>query len=365
MTINVQKELLLEKLNLVSRFTSNRLASSTALQGVLVKTDDTQIHLYSTNLSTYFHTSFPYTEKEPIQIIIEPKKIIEFLNLLNPGEVVLEIKEKQITLTQNKTKGSFPVMNAEEFPFPPSVADNEQKMPSKFFLDNLPLLLFTSSSDETRPVLTGINFVNAEGELLMVATDGFRLSLIKQKTMGEIPSMIIPADFLQEVLKSIKDIKEIGFSFSREEKIVKFTVARDEYYSRLIEGDFPPFERVVITESKTKITVDKSELQRSVKLISIFARDFSNVIICEFTKTGLSIRPKKEANEENTAFQEISFEGEDQKVAFNYKFLLDLLNHIEDKSITIEILRPDAPVAFKLQKNPNFLHIIMPVRIQE
>lgn len=365
MTINVQKDLLLEKLNLVSRFTSNRLSSSTALQGVLIKTNDTRVHMYSTNLTTYFHTSFPYSEKEPIQVIVEPRKVIEFLNLLNTGDVSVEISDKQIIIKQEKTKGSFPVMSAEEFPLPPSIVENEQKIDSKFFLDNLPLLLFTASSDDTRAVLTGINFVNAESELLMVATDGFRLSLIKKKTMGEIPSMIIPSEFLSEILKSIKDLKEVLFSFSRDEKMVKFTVGDDEYYSRLIDGDFPPFERVLLTESKTKITIDRSELMRNVKIISIFARDFSNVIICEFTKEGLSIRPKKEANQENTAFQEIEMEGEDQRVAFNYKFMLDLLNHLDEKTITIEILRPDAPVAFKLQKNPDFLHIIMPVRIQE
>jgi DNA polymerase III subunit beta len=365
MNINVQKDLLLEKLNLVTRFTSNRLASSTALQGVLLKTDDEKVHLYSTNLSTYFHTSFPYTEKEPQQVIIDPKKVIEFLNLLNPGAVTLEIKEKQITVVQGKTKGSFPLIEADEFPLPPNITDVEQKMNSSFFLENLPLLLFTASSDETRPVLTGINFVNAEGELLLVSTDGFRLSLIKQKNMGEMPSMIIPSDFLQEVLRSIKDIKEVGFAFSKTEKMVKFGVGSDEYYSRLIDGEFPPFERVLLTESKTKITVDRSELLRNVKLISIFARDFSSVIICEFTKDGLVITPKKEANSENKAFQEIEMEGEDQKVAFNFKFLLDLLNHVSEKKIMLEILRADAPVAFKLEKNPAFLHIIMPVRIQE
>ena len=365
MTINVQRDLLLEKLQLVARFTSNRLASSTALQGVLLKTDDTHVHLYSTNLSTYFHTSFAYSEKEPLQIILEPRKIIEFLNLLNPGEVALEIKEKQIALSQNKTKGSFPVISAEDFPMPPSMVDNEQKIASKFLLDNLSLLLFTASSDESRPVLTGIDFVNTEGELLMVATDGFRLSMIKQKNKVEMPSMIIPSDFLEEVLKSLKDVREVGFYFSKEEKIVKFVIGQDEYYSRLIEGEFPSLDRIINTDSKTKVKVDKAELQRNVKLISIFARDFSNVIICTFTKEGLSIQPKKEANEENTAFQEIDFEGEDQKIAFNYKFMLDLLNHIEDKEITIEVLRSDAPVAFKLEKNPAFLHIIMPVRIQE
>jgi DNA polymerase-3 subunit beta len=365
MTLKVQKDLLQEKLNLVSRFTSNRLASSTALQGVLIKTDDTRVHFYSTNLTTYFHTSFTYKEKEPIQVIIEPRKIIEFLNLLNSGDISIEISDKQVVIKQEKTKGSFPVMNAEDFPLPPAIVDNEQKLSSSFFLDNLPLLLFTASSDETRPALTGVNFVNAENELLMVATDGFRLSLIKKKAMGEIPSMIIPSDFLQEVIKSIQNTKDIQFAFSREEKMVKFTVGEDEYYSRLIDGEFPPFERVVLTESKTKVKIDRSELIRNIKLISIFARDYSNVIICEFTKEGLTIRPKKEANQENTAFQEIEMEGEDQRVAFNYKFFLDLLNHLHEDTITIEILRPDAPVAFKLEKNPDFLHIIMPVRIQE
>jgi DNA polymerase-3 subunit beta len=225
--------------------------------------------------------------------------------------------------------------------------------------------LFTASSDETRPTLTGINFVNSEEELLMVATDGFRLSLIKEKTQGEIPSMIVPSDFLQEIMKNMKDIKKIGFAFSRNENIVKFTLGDDEYYTRLIEGDFPPFERVILTESKTKIKLDRAELIRNVKLISIFARDFSSVVICDFTKDGLTIQPKKEANDENKAFQEIDFEGDPQRVAFNFKFLLDLLNHIDEKTITIEILRPDAPVAFKLDKKPEFLHIIMPVRIQE
>lgn len=365
MTIALQKDLFLDKLNLVSRFVSNRLASSTALQGVLIKTDDTHVHLYSTNLSTYFHTSFSYKEKEPIRVIIEPRKVIEFLNLLNPGEISVELSDKQVIIKQGKTKGSFPVMSAEEFPLPPVLTQNEQKLESKFFLDNLPLLLFTASTDDTRPTLTGINFVNAESELLMVATDGFRLSLIKKKAMGEIPSMIIPSGFLQEILKSIKEVKIIQFAFSEEEKMVKFTIGEDEYFSRLIEGEFPPFERVILNESKTKVKVDKEELVRNVKLISIFARDFSNVVIADFTKEGLTIKPKKEANQENTAFQEVEIEGEDQRIAFNFKYLLELLNHIGEKTVNLEILRADAPVAFKLEKNPDFLHIIMPVRIQE
>lgn len=364
MKINVPKDILLEKLNLSSHFVSNRLTSSTVLQGVLIKSDTKAIHLYSTNLTTYYHTIIA-EKTDAFEIIVEPKKIIEFLNLLNPGVIDIEVKEKELVISQEKTKGSFPLMTKEEFPVPPSITEPAEKLESSFFLKQMPLVLFAASSDETRPSLTGINFVQQEEELLMVSTDGFRLSFIKSKRKEELPSMIVPAEFLEEVMRNVKEKEEVLFSYSKAEKMVKFVVSDNDFYSRLIEGEFPPFEKVIPAETKTKVTIDKTEFLRNVKLISVFARDFSNVVICEFKKEGMSIRPKKEANEENTAFQEVEFEGEDQKVAFNFRFLLDLLNHIDGKSVIVEILRSDAPVMFKLPENKNFLHIIMPVRIQE
>lgn len=364
MRIQFQKELFLEKLQLASHFTSTKLTSSTALQGVLLKGQDKKLHIYSTNLSTYYHTTLPLKEELEFQVLVDVRKLIEFLTFINPGLITIDIDEKQIALSSEKTKGNFPVMTVTEFPFPPEIKDKGQKIDSTFLTKNLPLLIFTASKDDSRLILTGINFVNSEGELLLVATDGFRLSLFKEKITQKIPSMIIPSDFLDEILKQIKE-KEVLFSFSSEEKIVRFKIDTDEFYSRLIEGDFPPFEKVLLSETKTKVIVDRAELLRNVKLISIFAREFSNVVICEFKKDGLYIRPKKEANEENSAFQEIEITGDEQKVAFNYKFLLDLLNHVEAKNIIIEILRPDAPISFKLEKNSHFTHIIMPVRIQE
>lgn len=366
MKINVSRDLLLDKLSLASRFTSNKLSSSTVLQGILLKAEaGKDIHLYSTNLNAYFHAVLENEKTEPFQIIIEPRKIIEFLQFLTPGQITLDVKEKQLTITQDKTKGNFPLMVSDEFPLPPEVAEEAVTLEASFLSGNLPLILFTASQDETRPVLTGINFANIDDDLMMVATDGFRLSIMKQKRKGNIPSMIVPADFLQEILRNMKEIKDVQFAYSKTEKLVKFAVGKDEYYSRLIDGEFPPFERVIPTETKAKAIVDKAELQRNIKLISVFARDYSNVIVCEFSKEGLSIRPKKDTGDENTAFQEIEMDGESQKVAFNFKFLLDLLNHIDSKEVIVEILRSDAPVVFKIKDNTGFLHIIMPVRIQE
>jgi DNA polymerase-3 subunit beta len=313
----------------------------------------------------YYHTILSIdTVEEKKGFVIEPRKCIEFIQLLQPGVVDIEFKENQCSITQGKTKGIFPIILTEDFPLPPALEEEKIVLQKKFLTENLPFILFTASTDDSRPVLTGINFVVSEDELIIVSTDGFRLSLLKEPQKGTFSNMIIPADFLQEVIKNVKNAKEVSFTHSSKEQIVLFTVGDEEYYSRLIDGEFPPFERVIPSEKKTTIELSREELLRNTKLISIFARDYSNVILYSFSKDGLTLMPKEEGNKENATTQDITFEGEPQQIAFNFKYVVDFLNHIKAETIVIEILRSDAPVVFKTKGNEAFLHIIMPVRIQ-
>ncbi|MBI4004939.1 DNA polymerase III subunit beta [Candidatus Roizmanbacteria bacterium] len=365
MKITLSKDLLHDKLNIASRFTSTKLTTVNTLQGVLLKGEKNKIHLYTTDLTVYFHTLISTDSENDFEIILEPKKIVEFLQFLNPGSIEIIIKEKQVTISQDKTKGNFPVITSVEFPLPPKTKIKQQKIDITLFKKNLPLILFATSHDETRPALTGVNFVVVDEELILVATDGFRLSLIKMKKQIELSNMLVPGSFLTELLRYGKDEKEIGFSYISEEKMIAFFIGETTFYSRLIEGDFPPYERVIPTEVVSTVTLEREELLRNIKLISVFARESSHVVVCEFKKDGLYVRPKKDSNADNTAYQEIQLKGAEQTVAFNYRFMLDLLNNLDTKTLQIEILRPDAPIVFKAEKNQDFLHIIMPVRIQE
>lgn len=364
MKFTINREVFLEKLTLASHFTSTKLTSSLTLQGVLLKGIKNILHFYSSNLSSYLHTSLKVDLEKETEIVIEPKKLIEYINFLPPGKLEIEVKEKQITIVSGKTKGNFPLIAKEDFPLPPKIEEKEQTIKTDFLLKNLPMVLFSASYDETRPVLTGVNFLTQE-TLIIVSTDGFRLSLVKVKKEIDIPSVIIPADFLSEILQFVKEEKEVKFSYLKKEKMIVFSLDNTEFYSRLIEGDFPPFEKVIPTEKRTTVTIDADDFLRNIKLISVFARDFSNIVILQMAKDGIWIKPKTDAGDENNAFQEAELEGEEQKVAFNYKFLLDFLNHSKSKKIIIEVLRPDAPVVFKMGESDHFLHIIMPVRIQE
>lgn len=366
MNITISKEILLNKLILASRFTSTKFSSLATLQNICLKGEKGELHVYASNLSSFFHSSIKIDGDKTFVIIFDSKKIIEFLSLVSSAKIELSIQEKQLTITGEKNKGVFPLISGADYPFPPQIKKGEQRLKSIFLTKNLPLLLFSTSQDETRPVLNGVQFQTDEETVVMVTTDGFRLSLTKTKKEIDLPQVNIPASFLLEVLRYVEGSKEVGFFYSEEEKMVVFKAAETEFYSRLIQGEFPPYEKVIPAETATTLVVDKEELVRNIKLVSIFARDYSNVVVFDAKKTGLALRPKIDAKEENQSFQEyIEFKGLEQKIAFNFKFLLDFLGRVVDKRIKIEILRPDAPAVFKIESDQNYLHIIMPVRVQE
>ena len=365
MKISIKKSLFLEKINTATKFTSHKIGTPQALQGIYIKCEKGIMSIYSTNLSYYFSTSIQVKNEGCEPFLIDPKKISEFLNLLEQEDILIEKEEKQIVISQGKTRGAFSLFQSGDFPLPPKINPNESTIKNEFFKKNIPLILFSSSKDDSRPVLSGVNFIKLDEGLTIVSTDGFRLSLIKLENKEQIKNMLIPAEFLNEVVYYVYDVETVGFSFSETEKAVLFTVGEDNFYSRLIDGEFPPFEKVIPTEVKTTVNVDTGEFIRGIKLIAVFARDQSNIIMCDFKKDGLWMRPKIATGNENSTQIDIDLDGEEQRVAFNYKFLLDLLNNTKGEKISIEILRPDAPVVFRVLKNKDFMHIIMPVRIQE
>lgn len=355
----------MEKINLCSHFTSGKITTSNILQGILIEVNKKEMVFYATDLTRYVKTTVSNKNTGSFKIIVDPKKIGEFLNLLSAGNIDLAISEKNLSIEQGRARGSFPLIAADDFPLPPSIKEEAIEAGPDFF-ERLSLVTFASSQDSMRPALTSVNFVVDNKETTMVSTDGFRLSLIREKGLIVPNSMLIPADFLTEVGRIFKEKQKIRFYFLEKEKMV--AVADDDtvFYSRLIDGDFPAFEKVIPAETKTTIEVDREEFLKNVKLVSIFAREQSNIVVFETLDRSVKLTPKVAAGDsDNFAIMDAQTKGETQRIAFNYKFLVDLLSRFPQERVIVEILRPDAPVVFRAGKNPAFLHVIMPVRIAQ
>ena len=362
--MKVLKEIFKDKLQTAASFLKSSLTAS-AVSGVLLEASEKGIEIYSTDLSSFFHSTLSTEIEEKFSVVVEPKKVIEVLNTLSADEIELEVKEKKLVIKSGKTQAKFPTIEAGDYPKPSFKIEQKSALPEEI-IDNLPLVIFSAATDEARPILTGVNFVKKEEGLVLVSTDGFRLSLVKIKSQIELDEgdHVVPADFLRIVLKEIRKIEEAKFGYNGQEKILFFSIGENEYSSRLIEGEFPPFEKVIPENFNTEVVLDKNEFLRNVKFASVFARDYSNVVILEVKKDGIYIYPKSEAETgESQAFQEGRVEGDEVKVAFNFKFLLEFLNKTPGEEVKIKIVKSEAPVVFEILEKEEYLHIIMPVRI--
>ena len=365
MKFTTQKNYFEEKLSLASRFTPTRISSIPSLQGCLLKISKNKSFVLTTNLNDFFLSEIETTIEDEGEIVFDIKKSLEFLSLLQDKEIYIEIEDNSLVIKQNKTIGYFNTYPIEEFPQAP-IIQGEEVLLKKDFVDNISFVLFNASKDEARPILTGIYFTQDKKNTTMVSTDGFRLSIITQPLKESFPQITIPAHIIAEVVKLSKDKKEPLLTISTEQKLIKFNIGDIIIYSRLIDGDFPPFERVIPKTLTTTVKLNRQDFIKNIRLVSVFAREQSDVVIFDIKKTGLYLRPKAQQKKTPEVYQELeSFDGEEVKIAFNYKYVLEFLNNVSTESVIAQFNQSTTPGAFKPDNSSSNLHIIMPLRTEE
>jgi DNA polymerase-3 subunit beta len=261
---------------------------------------------------------------------------------------------------------------------------------------------FAAATDEGRPVLGGVLLVLGEKEDVFVATDGFRLSLKKRKTERDSGSeerkLILPARTLTEISRIIGEKgvelgedgrvdlgKKAGMSkkgekesagsllalVTKESNQVIFRYGQADIVSRLIDGQFPNFEKIIPTSFSTKAVFDKEDLQKAVKQASVFARDTANIVRFKVLPSSpqknscLQVNAGTAQVGETKSEIEAEVEGVENEIAFNLRFLLDLLNNVSYDRLSLEMSGPLSPGVFRPAEDDSYLHIIMPVRLQQ
>jgi DNA polymerase-3 subunit beta len=364
MEIEVTQEKLSKALNNVSRIAVGRVTLP-ILNNVLIRVLDNKVSLVTTNLDMAIVDYLPVSDAKDGVITVPAKLLAEFVSNLPRGEKIkISEKNSKITIAAGKYKSTINGSPADDFPELPEIEEKKAvvfKMGIDEFKNGISEVMVATSNDMTRPALTGVYFNTEDKTLAVAATDGYRLAekILVKNAESEV-GVIVPASSLQEVLRSINDdMEEIEIAFN--EDLVRFRMSEIEIMSKLIDGSFPDYRRLIPKDNNIKLDLSREELIRVTKLAALFAKSVNGAIVCEAKKPDVfSIKSVASELGENDSKIETTVENEG-KVNLNSRFLSDALNALEEKDIVFEFSNSISPVVLRNKKSNTYTHIIMPL----
>jgi len=378
---------LLQALQLVSRAISGQQALP-ILGNILLKAEGSRCTVSATDLEISIVTSFDAAIENEGSITVPAKAILNFAQYTTDPEVVLETVEgTQMKCTSKHSKTSLSGELASEYP---TIAPVEKKISfavnAHAFLEALHLVTFTCARTSLRPVLSGVSVRTEGGKLILVGTDSYRLSeyILEAPTQDEI-SCIIPVKVLEEVKAAIsgqkgKPIRSTqGEKPSNDEKIdeaptvqvtlsaqqVELQVGSTRFLSRLIEGKFPDYRQIIPKEMSVRSVIATHELTASVRRMHYFAKEVNNNLTFVLGTGDVQIKTPQTPLGKDEASVTAETTGGEAKIALSSSYLLDFLSHIDDANVELQVVDSMHPAVFKLPNAASFLHLIMPLRMQD
>lgn len=357
-----------EALNIVNKaITPN--TTLPVLNNILLKAEGKNLYFSATNLEIAIQHSIPADIRSEGSITVPAKLITSYISLLKDEKIEATLGEgNTLTLSSTSSQTKIKGIASEEFPVIPKVPkENTLKVSVKDLNSAILQTVFAASSNTSRPVLSGVLFDLDRETLKIVATDSYRLAerriTLKEKTSISLQS-VIPSRTITELGKILSKAREEELEINLTKNQVLFTIGSIELTSRLIEGKFPDYEKIIPKSTKTKVTVSTEDLTLVIKRVSLFARENNNSIKVAATNDGKLIVSTEETKiGEEKAEVNVTMEGENNKIALNAQYLLDVLNFVQSDKILLEIEDKLAPAVIRPSANKDYVYIIMPLKI--
>lgn len=368
---SIKQEEFNQALQLVLRAISSRITLP-ILNNFLIEIESNRVVVSSTNLDVAISVSLPATNTETGRLAVPGKILSDLVSTLNPGELKLSLVDGVGSLSSGKFSAKINTAPADEFPVIPSESGEPRvKMPAKVFADAINKVQFAAAVDESRPILAGVLFDLTDKSLEMVATDGYRLSYTNFTSDFSTKPIktVIPARTLQEVSKLSLLFDTVEIWLSENDKQAVFKAGNVKIVSRIIEGEYPNWRKIVPESFTSKIAIDRDEFAKALSQAAVFAKESGNVVRLS-TGEGLGLTVSSVSKEIGEEKNEIEGElsGPAGEIAFNWRYLNDFLSACETEKFNMEMIETLKPGKFTLDKSESgidFMHIIMPVRLQE
>ena len=376
MRLSCLQENLTRGLSVVGRAVATR-TTLPITQNVLLSTDQSRLKLAATNLEIAISTWIGAQIEEEGSITIPARLLTEFVNSLPPERIDINsvAQPKGLELDCARFEAHINGTDAEDFPPIPTVESGVVvKVEPQALKEAITHVAFATATEDSRPVLTGIKVEITGDDFTFAAADGFRLAVYKGKlaeSTSEDLSFIIPGRAFQEVNRLIGSQEApVEFTVTPSKSQALFRLENVELVSQLVQGTFPNYSQLIPQSYDTRVVVDLEEFLRATRTASIFARDGSGIVRVQVSGGSngdpgkVSVSSRAEELGDNQGEIDARVEGEEAKIAFNSKYLAEVLDVLGKGEVALETTTPASPGVLRPLGNDDYVHVVMPMFVQ-
>ncbi|UDG81805.1 DNA polymerase III subunit beta [Candidatus Vallotia cooleyia] len=365
--LKIKRDTLLRPLQTVSGIVERR-NTLPILANLLISKHGQEMSFLSTDLELQITMRADFgIGNSQMTTTVAARKLVEILRAMPIGDVTLTLSDKRLTIQSGKSRFALQTLSASEFPTLAQAKDlcASLLVPQKTFKQLLGMVYFAMAQQDIRYYLNGMLLVVDNDQLIVVATDGHRLAVSSTKADSAVAhqEVIIPRKTileLQRLLEDIDDPLKIDIASTQ----VKFTFGQIELVSKLVEGKFPDFRRVIPRDYKNTFMISRDALQHSLQRAAILISDKLKGARCIVEPGQLRIMSINADQEEAHEELEIIYQGDTLDIGFNITYLLDMLANLKVDMIQVA-LGDDATSSalFTIPENEQFKYVVMPMRI--
>ncbi|MBI4301065.1 MAG: DNA polymerase III subunit beta [Chloroflexi bacterium] len=370
MNISCLQENLSKGLSIVGRSVATR-TTLPITNNVLLATENSRLKLAATNLEIAISCWIGAKIEEEGAITVPARLLTEFVTSLPSDRIDLSFAPRTHTLQLRcaRFEARISGMDAQDFPPIPQVGDGVTvEIDPQLLHTAITQVIFAAATDDARPVLTGVHTRLEGKELTLAAADGFRLAVHKSSLISPVAEkteFITPARSLAELNRLLPDQEEpVKMTVGANRNQAVFHLDNVEIVSQLIQGAYPNYNQLIPQECKSRAVVDALSFQRATRSAAIFARDGSGIIRLQVTPGKMTISARAEEVGDNLGELDANVEGEEAKIAFNSKYLADVLGIIDTAKVALETTSASSPGIIRPLDSDNYIHVIMPMFVQ-
>jgi DNA polymerase III subunit beta len=360
-----ERDTLADAVATAARAVASRTGAMPVLSGLRLTLTGKELELVGTDLELTIRVKIPVEADGEGSAVVPSRLFSEIVHKLEGDTVHVDFADDDAHVEAGRFATTLRTLAAAEFPRLPAGAESGVRVDATAFAEALRQVVPAASRDDARPILTGVLLTAASGGLRLVATDSYRLAMRDLQgvsMLDEGQRVLVAAKGLGEVQRLLSGSGEIEVVLGEREVLCR--VGGTEITTRLIEGDFPNYQQLIPSGYPNHLRVGRDALQAAVNRVRLVGqRSDAAPIRLAMSAEGLELSATAQDVGEAHESVEAKYEGTDLTVAFNSQFLLDGIDAAASDEVVIESIDPLKPAVLRATDTPDFLYLLMPVRI--